>query len=66
MPCTLRGIDFDMFNLREEAGGKGFAISSLRSDADFNAVMRYLELVLKSDWPAIARNRCLHQRVIPA
>ena len=54
-PCTFRGIDFEMQNLRADAGGKGIAVSALRSDADFNAVMRYPELVLKHDWPALAR-----------
>ena len=44
-----------MQNLRADAGGKGIAVSALRSDADFNAVMRYPELVLKHDWPALAR-----------
>jgi hypothetical protein len=38
-----------------DAGGKGIAVSALRSNADFNAVMRYPELVLKHDWPALAR-----------
>jgi hypothetical protein len=54
-PCTFRGIDFEMHDMREEAGRKGIAISALRSDADFTAVMRYPELVLRYDWPALAR-----------
>ena len=54
-PCTFRGIDFEMQNLIADAGGKGIAVSALRSHADFNAVMRYPELVLKHDWPALAR-----------
>jgi hypothetical protein len=56
-PCTIRGIDFEMQNLRADAGGRGIAISALRSDsdADFNAVMRFPKLVLKYDWPALAR-----------
>ena len=44
-----------MQNLRADAGGKGISISALRSDADFTAVMRYPQLVLKYDWPALAR-----------
>jgi hypothetical protein len=44
-----------MQNLIADAGGKGIAVSALRSHADFNAVMRYPELVLKHDWPALAR-----------
>jgi hypothetical protein len=39
-PCTFSGIDFEMQNLRADAGGKGIPILALRSDADFNAVMR--------------------------
>ena len=54
-PCTFRGVDFEMLALRGEANGKGIAVSSLRSEADFNAVMRYPELVLKGDWPALAQ-----------
>ena len=54
-PCTFRGIDFEMQNLIADAGGKGISISALRSDADFNAVMRFPELVLRYDWPALAR-----------
>jgi hypothetical protein len=54
-PCTFSGIDFEMQNLRADAGGKGIAVSALRSDADFNAVMRVPELVLRYDWPALAR-----------
>ena len=54
-PCSFRGIDWEMHNMRAEAGGKSIAISALRSDADFNAVMRYPELVLSCDWPALAR-----------
>ena len=54
-PCTFRGIDFEMQNLRADAGGKGIPILALRSDADFNAVMRVPELVLRYDWPALAR-----------
>ena len=54
-PCTFTGIDFEMQNLRADAGGKGIAVSALRSDADFNAVMRVPELVLRYDWPALAR-----------
>ena len=42
-------------NLRADAGGKGIPIYALRSDADFNAVMRVPSLVLKHDWPAFAR-----------
>ena len=38
-----------------DAGGKGIAVSALRSDADFIAVMRFPELVLRYDWPALAR-----------
>ena len=55
--CTfrVRGIDFEMQNLRADADGKGISISALRSDADFNAVMRFLELVLAYNWPALAR-----------
>ena len=41
--------------MRAEAGGKSIAISALRADADFTAVMRYPELVLSYDWPALAR-----------
>ena len=44
-----------MQNLRADAGGKGIPILALRSDADFNAVMRVPELVLRYDWPALAR-----------
>ena len=44
-----------MQNLRADADGKGISISALRSDADFNAVMRFLELVLTYNWPALAR-----------
>ena len=54
-PCTFRGIDFEMQNLRADAGGKGIAVSALRLHADFNAVMRVPELVLRYDWPALAR-----------
>ena len=54
-PCTFSGIDFEMQNLRADAGGKGIPILALRSDADFNAVMRVPELVLRYDWPAFAR-----------
>jgi hypothetical protein len=54
-PCTFSGIDFEMQNLRADAGGKGIAVSALRSHADFNAVMRVPELVLRYDWPALAR-----------
>jgi hypothetical protein len=54
-PCTFSGIDFEMQNLRADAGGKGIPIYALRSDADFNAVMRVPELVLRCDWPALAR-----------
>ena len=36
--CTFRGIDFEMQNLRADAGGKGIPIYALRSDADFSAV----------------------------
>ena len=54
-PCTFRGVDFEMQALRAEASEKGIATSSLRSEADFNAVMRYPELVIKGDWPALAR-----------
>jgi hypothetical protein len=54
-PCTFSGIDFEMQNLRADADGKGISISTLRSDADFNAVMRVPELVLRYDWPALAR-----------
>ena len=54
-PCTFSGIDFEMQNLRADAGGKGIPIYALRSDADFNAVMRVPELVLRYDWPAFAR-----------
>jgi hypothetical protein len=54
-PCTFSGIDFEMQNLRADAGGKGIPIYALRSDADFNAVMRVPELVLRYDWPALAR-----------
>ena len=54
-PCTFSGIDFEMQNLRADAGGKGIPILALRSDADFNAVMRVPELVLRYDWPALAR-----------
>ena len=54
-PCSFRGIDWEMHNMRAEAGGKSIAISALRSDADFTAVMRYPELVLSYDWPALAR-----------
>ena len=39
-PRTFSGIDFEMQNLRADAGGKGIPILALRSDADFNAVMR--------------------------
>jgi hypothetical protein len=53
--CTFSGIDFEMQNLRADAGGKGIPIYALRSDADFNAVMRVPELVLRYDWPALAR-----------
>ncbi len=44
-----------MHDMRADAGGKGIAISALRSDADFNAVRRVPELVLRHDWPALAR-----------
>ena len=44
-----------MQSLRADADGKGISISALRSDADFNAVMRFLELVLTYNWPALAR-----------
>ena len=54
-PCTFRGIDFELQDLQADAGGKGISISTLRSDADFNAVMRFPELVLRYDWPALAR-----------
>ena len=54
-PRTFSGIDFEMQNLRADAGGKGIPILALRSDADFNAVMRVPELVLRYDWPALAR-----------
>ena len=53
--CTFRGIDFELQDLQADAGGKGISISTLRSDADFNAVMRFPELVLRYDWPALAR-----------
>ena len=67
-PCTFRGIDFEMQNLRADAGGKGIAVSALRSDADFNAVMRSPELVLKHEFLASPRtgNWRLHQREAPA
>jgi hypothetical protein len=42
-------------DLQADAGGKGISISTLRSDADFIAVMRFPELVLRYDWPALAR-----------
>ena len=41
--------------LIDALGGKGIPILALRSDADFNAVMRVPELVLRYDWPAFAR-----------
>jgi hypothetical protein len=41
-PCTFRGIDFEMQNMRSDAGKLGIAISALSSDADFTAVIRSL------------------------
>jgi hypothetical protein len=52
----------EMHDMRADAGGKGISIYALRSDADFNAVMRVPELVLRHDWPARTGDRRLHQR----
>ena len=53
-PTTIRGVDFEMLSLREEAGKHGVAISPLRARDDLVAVMRYPDLVAACNWVMLA------------
>ena len=53
-PTTIRGVDFEMLSLREEAVEHGVAISPLRARDDFVAVMRFPELVAACNWVLLA------------
>ena len=49
-PCTFRGVDWEVVELRQESASAHVDVSNLHRQEDISAVLEHPDLVLKRDW----------------